>query len=403
MSEIDYRRLAETTVGTQAASAVAEPQPLWRGQLESGEMAMINGVAFLHSRAMNDCVLRGHEFSTNADFGLGNVRPLIPLNVDPPKHAQYRKLLDPVFAPRRMEEQELDITKRFNGFMDAFIDRGECNFTEELAELFPSSVFLGLCGLPEADLRTFLTLRDGVLHPEKVDPAAATDLDARITVTKAGGQAIYRYFTEIVAMRRKEPTGDLVSRLIASEVDGARLTDDELLDILFLMLIAGLDTVSDSLTCFFAFLATHPDQRRQIAADPSIIPAAVEELLRWESPVPAGVPRIATIDTMLPNGQPVSAGTALMINYGVANMDPDVFGEDVSEVRFDRLANPHVAFGGGVHRCLGSHLARRELRIGLREWHRRIPEYSLKPGHEELQFPPGLRHVKDLTLSWPGA
>ena len=81
-------------------------------------------------------------------------------------------------------------------------------------------------------------------------------------------------------------------------------------------------------------------------------------------------------------------------------MDPAVFGDDVDKVRFDRQANPHVAFGGGVHRCLGSHLARRELRIALREWHRRIPEYSLKPGHEDLQYPPGLRHVKDLTLSW---
>ena len=204
MSEIDYRRLAETTVGNQAASAVAEPQPMWTQQLEAGDVAIVDGVAFMHSRAVNDCVLRGHEFSTDVDFGLGNVRPLIPLNVDPPKHAQYRKLLDPVFAPRRMEEQELDITERFNGFIDAFIDRGECNFTEELAELFPSSVFLGLCGLPEADLRTFLTLRDGVLHPEKVDPAAATDLDARLTVTKAGGQAIYEYFTEIVTKCRAE-------------------------------------------------------------------------------------------------------------------------------------------------------------------------------------------------------
>jgi cytochrome P450 len=400
MSEIDYRRLAETTIGTQAASAVAEPQPLWRAQLEEGDVAMVDGVAFLHSRAFNDCVLRGHEFSTNADFGLGNVRPLIPLNVDPPRHAQYPKLLDPVFAPKRMEEQEEDITKRFNGFIDAFIDRGECNFTEELAELFPSSVFLGLCGLPEADLRTFLDLRDGVLHPEKIDPAAATDLDARLAVTKVGGQAIYEYFSPIVARRRKQPTADLVSRLIGSEVDGDRLSDNELLDILFLMLIAGLDTVSDSLTCFFAFLATHPDHRCHIAADPSIIPGAVEELLRWESPVPGGVPRIATADTVLPNGQQVPTGTALMVNYGVANMDPHVFGDDASEVRFDRPANPHIAFGGGVHRCLGSHLARRELRIALREWHRRIPEYALKPGHENLQYPPGLRHVKDLTLSW---
>ena len=113
--------------------------------------------------------------------------------------------------------------------------------------------------------------------------AAATDLDARLTVTKAGGQAISGYFTEIVAKCRTEPNRRPGQPLDRLQGGGARLSDDELLDILFLMLIAGLDTVSDSLTCFFAFLATHPDHRRQIAADPLIIPAAVEELLRWKS------------------------------------------------------------------------------------------------------------------------
>ena len=364
-------------------------------------MEASDGVVILRSREVNDFVLRGHQFSTTADFGLGNVRPLIPLQVDPPKHAQYRKLLDPIFAPKRMEEQEEDITRRFNAFIDTFLDRGECNFSEEMAELFPSSVFLGLCGLPEVDLRTFLRLRDGVLHPEKFDPAAISDFDARLAVTRAGGQAIYEYFTPIIAARRKEPVDDLVSRLVAAEIDGVGLSDEELLDIMFLMLIAGLDTVSDSLTCCFAFLATHADHRRQIVGEPAIIPAAVEELLRWESPVPGGIPRIATSDSVLPNGEEVSAGTALMVSYAVANMDPSVFGSDVLEPRFDRTTNPHVAFGGGVHRCLGSHLARRELRIALREWHRRIPEYGLKPGHEVLEFPVGLRHVKDLTLAWP--
>jgi cytochrome P450 len=259
MTDQGSRRLAEATVGRQAESAVSDPQPGWKAQLDEGDIAASDGAVILRSRVVNDFVLRGHQFSTAADFGLGNVRPLIPLQVDPPKHAQYRKLLDPIFAPKRMEEQEEDITRRFNTFIDAFIDLGECNFSEEVAEPFPSSVFLGLCGLPEADLRTFLRLRDGVLHPEKFDPAAISDFDARMAVTKAGGQAIYEYFTPVIAARRKAPIDDLVSRLMAAEVDGVGLSDDELLDIMFLMLIAGLDTVSDSLTCFFAFLATHTE------------------------------------------------------------------------------------------------------------------------------------------------
>jgi cytochrome P450 len=178
-----------------------------------------------------------------------------------------------------------------------------------------------------------------------------------------------------------------------------KLSNEEILDIMFLFVIAGLDTVSDSLTCFFAFLAQHPAHRRQIVEDPGIIPSAVEELLRWESPVPAGVPRVATEDVELPGGQKVSKGTAVVVSYGAADVDPTTFG-DPFEVRFQRENNPHIAFGAGVHRCLGSHLARRELRIVLREWHRRIPDYWLKPGHEQLEYPPGLRHVKDLTLAW---
>jgi cytochrome P450 len=182
-------------------------------------------------------------------------------------------------------------------------------------------------------------------------------------------------------------------------VDGERLTREDILDICFLFLIAGLDTVSDSLTCMFAFLATHPDHRQQIAQDASLIPNAVEELMRWESPVAFGVPRVATEDTTMPNGETVTKGTAVVVSYGAANIDqkqcPDSF-----DVRFDRDVNRHIAFGAGVHRCLGYHLARRELRITLAEWHRRIPEYWIKPGHEELEYPPGLRHVKDLTLAW---
>ena len=115
--------------------------------------------------------------------------------------------------------------------------------------------------------------------------------------------------------------------------------------------------------------------------------------------MPFGVPRVATEDTELPNGCPIKQGTAVMVMYGAANVDPSQC-PDAFDVRFDRDYNRHIAFGGGVHRCLGSHLARRELRVTLTEWHRRIPDYWLKPGHEQLEYPPGLRHVKDLTLAW---
>ncbi len=395
------RSMADSETATATLTELKEPQPRYLDMIEKGGyVELMEGMSLSFDRVTTEHVLRNHQlFSSRVEMGLGNVRPLIPLNVDPPLHAKYRKLLDPLFAPRRMDAQEADITRRVNGFIDAFIDRGECNFSEEFAEVLPSSVFLGLMGLPEEELHMFIHLRDGILHPGNIDPDAALDPDARNRVQQATGKEIYEYFGGVIADRQKAPRDDVISGFLAAEIDGDKLTTDEILDILFLFLIAGLDTVSDSLTCFYAFLAQNPEHRRLIVADPAIIPSAVEELLRWESPVPAGVPRVATEDTELPNGQRVPKGTAIVVSYGAANVDPEAF-VDSTDVRFDREENRHIAFGGGVHRCLGSHLARRELRVTLREWHPRIPDYRIKPGHEDLVYPPGLRHVKDLVLVW---
>jgi cytochrome P450 len=390
--------------GMEAMLNLAVPQPLYRKAIDDGGYLQAEeGFTVTFSRELSEHVLRHHElFSSVGGLDLGNIRPLIPLNVDPPEHSKYRKILDPLFAPKQMEAQEDDITERVNHFIDAFADRGECNFTEEFAELLPSSVFLGLMGLPWDELATFLHLRDGILRPDRMDPEAMFDGEKRLAVQRATGREIYAYFDGICDDRAQHPTDDIMTHLVTVEVDGVRLTREEILDICFLFLIAGLDTVSDALTCFYAFLANHPEHRCQLVENPALIPNAVEELLRWESPVPSGVPRIATRDTELPNGVPVPAGTAVMVNYGAANVDPSEY-PDGFEVRFDRDVNRHIAFGAGVHRCLGSHLARRELRIALREWHRRIPEYSIKPGHEELVYPPGLRSVQDLTLVWPAS
>jgi len=403
MPEIDDVAHVDGTaqMDMQGTLDLAAPQPMYRQVLEGeGIVRPVEGMAMTFSRELTEFVLRNHElFSSRVEMNLGNVRPMIPLNVDPPNHSKYRKLMDPLFAPKRMDEQEADITRRVNEFIDAFVDRGECNFTEEFAEVFPSSVFLGLMGLPESDLRIMLRLRDGSLHPEKIDPEAAVDFEKRRAVMDANGIEIYEYFTKQLDEREQHPTDDILTHFLQAEIDGERLTRDDILDTLFLFLIAGLDTVSDTLTCSYAYLANHPEHRQQLVDHPDAIPAAVEELLRWESPVPFGVPRVATRDVELPNGEIVPEGTMMVVIYGAANVDPAEF-PDAFEVRFDREQNRHIAFGGGVHRCLGSHLARRELRITLREWHRRIPEYRIKPGHEELEYPPGLRHVKDLMLVW---
>ncbi len=193
---------------------------------------------------------------------LGQTVPLIPLQVDPPEHSKYRKLLDPIFAPKRMNLIEPDIAQLVNELIDRFVDEGSCEFTTALAEPLPSSVFLRLLGLPVSDLQMFLRMKDGILRP------AGTDLDEIRAAQQVNAAEIERFFGETLAERRKKPQDDLLSMFAAAEVGGDRLTDDEILGICFLFLLAGLDTVTDTLECFFAYLAQHPEQRALIVQDP---------------------------------------------------------------------------------------------------------------------------------------
>lgn len=178
-AEVNEEASSYSQMGMQALLDLSNPQPNYKGLLEQGGFVQpAEAMALSFDRANTEFVLRHHElFSSNVAMSLGNVRPLIPLNVDPPQHANYRKLLDPLFAPKRMDEQEEDITRRVNALIDTFVDKGECNFTEEFSELFPTSVFIGLMGLDEDELPMFLRLRDGILHPEKIDADAIVDFD----------------------------------------------------------------------------------------------------------------------------------------------------------------------------------------------------------------------------------
>jgi cytochrome P450 len=376
-------------------SDLAEPQPTYQRLLEQGPVVCpVDGMALVASRAAVEQTLKDHETFTSEGFlNLGNVRPLIPLSVDPPRHVKYRKILDPLFAPKRMDAIEDDIAERFNRLVDEFVDEGRCDFTEQVAVPFPSSIFCGLMGLPYDEIDVLLGLANGILRPggdQTLEP------EAQAASRHETGQEIYGYFDAILDEREAEPRDDILTHFLRAEIDGEGLTREEILDICFLFLIAGLDTVTDSLTCFFAFLARNPAHRRQIVEDPSVIPNAVEELLRWETPV-TQTPRVATADAEV-LGCPIAAGSFVSVQLGAANVDTAELA-DAMKVRFDRDVNRHLAFGGGVHRCLGSHLARRELRVALREWHRRIPDYELEPGLE-LHYPPGLRTVSNLRLVW---
>jgi cytochrome P450 len=373
--------------------SAADPQPRNHALVEQNAIALGSSVMVNSRKLVSETLQNSADFSSADLVEQGNTRPLIPLGIDPPDHGRYRRLLDPLFSPRRMEAQEADIAERVNHFIDGFFDRGTCDFTAEFAELFPSSVFLGLMGLPWEQLDTLVRMRDGLLHPGTSEMTA----EQRSTIQRETAQEVYAYFGRVLDERAADPRDDILSALVGEQPDGSRLSRDDALSICFVLLTAGLDTVTDSLTCFWAYLARHPQQRRQLATDPDVIPRAVEELLRWETPVPLVV-RWARQDNQI-GDQVVGAGHHVLVNLSSANLDPAEF-PDPLEVNLDRRGNPHLAFGGGPHRCLGSHLARRELRIALGEWHRRIPEYTLAACYE-VRYRPPLRFVPDLQLSWP--
>ena len=271
---------------------------------QGGYVEVEEGLGISFTRADTEYIVRcPDKFSNRSNIDLGNVRPIIPINIDPPEHTKYRKLLDPLFSTRRMDAQEEDIARRVNAYISTFVDRGECNFTQEFADPFPSSVFLGLMGLPEDELSMFLEMRDGIHHPERIDPVAASDADVRLRVINASGQKVYDYFGSLVDERADQPTDDIISRFLAADVGGDRLTREDILDICYMLLIGGLDTVTDALTCAYAFLAQHPEHRQMIVEDPALIPYAVEELLRWESPAPVGAPRITRCPVDLPGAR----------------------------------------------------------------------------------------------------
>ena len=333
-------------------------------------------------------------FSSGFDaVSIGQVRPLIPLQIDPPDHHAYRKLLDPLFAPRRVAALEPRIRDLARALVDAVVDEGACDFNAVFADPYPSTVFLELLGLPVSRAAEFIAFKDGIIRPPARTPE---EREAMVTET---GRQIYAVLEEVVDARARQPRDDFISGFLTSEVDGHRLSREDVIDICYLFFLAGLDTVAASLDCMLAFLAQHPDHRRQIVDDPGLIPNAVEELLRWETPVP-GVVRRTTRATEM-SGCPIGAGRQVVMLLASANTDEAAW-ERADEVDFSREVVKHLAFGGGVHRCLGSHLARLELRVALEEWHARIPDYAVAPGIV-LEYSPALRQIEHLPLVWPPA
>ena len=317
----------------------------------------------------------------------------IPEMLDPPEHTKWRQLLGPYFSPGRIATLEPAVLRRCRELIGAIAQRGECDFYEDFAREYPTTIFMGLMGLPVEDAKQFMVWEDAILnYSSESDPEMKKVVQAMVDVQGC--------FKELFALRRVEPRDDLVTAALSWEMDGQPIPEQDLLNMCLLMFMAGLDTVTQQLSYSFLHLATHPEDRERIVRDPEVIPNAVEEFLRFYSIVTPG--RKVTSDVEF-HGCPFKAGEIVYLPLSAASRDEEDFpGGD--HVDFDRTPNHHIAFGAGPHRCLGSHLARRELRIAFEEWHRQIPNYRLAPGfdvttiHEHVAG--GVLGLDRLPLVW---
>jgi cytochrome P450 len=303
---------------------------------------------------------------------------------DPPRHRQLRKLINSGFTRRRVAVLEPKIREIVRGILDGIEPGSVHEFAEEIAAPLPTRMIAELIGAPPDDWEQFRAWSDaatGTADPE-------IELDSFVAM----GQ-LFEYFQKLIAARRAEPRDDLLSVLAEAEIDEHRLTDEDLLNFAFLLLVAGNETTRNLIALGTLALISHPDQRRLLVENPALIPGAVEEMLRWNSPV-VHMARTAVADVEI-RGQRIAEGDVVVMLYGSANRDEDVFGSDSEEFKVTRHPNPHIAFGCGEHSCVGAQLARLEATVMFEELLGRFPKLELVDDVDRMRatMVPGVKRM----------
>ena len=340
-------------------------------------------------------VSRQPEVFSNAG-GIRPQQPALPMmiDMDDPAHLARRKLVNKGFTPRRVRDSEPQVRQACQEIIDAVIDRRTCDLVHDIAAHLPMIMIGDALGVRPEHRADLLRWSDDMLK------GLATE--ATPEQLEAAGNAFAEYVayaTEVIADRRADPRDDLMSILVHAEVDGDRLDDDEIVQESLLILIGGDETTRHVISGGVHQLLLHPDQWKALEADPTLRSTAVEEMLRWVTPIKNMV-RTATRDVEL-GGQPISEGDELMLLYPSANRDEDVFDDPF---RFDsaRTPNEHLAFGFGTHFCLGASLARLEISVMLDELLGRLPDLAIAdpdapPVHRPANFVSGL---EELVVTW---
>ncbi|MBI3227197.1 MAG: cytochrome P450 [Mycolicibacterium cosmeticum] len=290
----------------------------------------------------------------------------VMLGMDEPEHGRHRALVSKAFSQKALARWETELVARIgNELIDSFAERGSADLVKEFNFPYPTQIIAGLLGLPEEDFPQFqrwsISLLSFIINPER---------------GKAASLALEEYFAPILAARRSEPRDDLISSLAAAEIDGERLTDDEIYSFLRLLLPAGIETTYRSLGNLLFALLSNPAQLDEVRNDRSLIPQAIEEAVRWEAPL-LTITRVATRDTEL-GGVPIPEGSSVMPMLGAANRQDDRYA-DPNGFDIHREARVPISWGHGAHVCLGMHLARLEMRTALNLLLDRLPNLRLDP------------------------
>ncbi|MDT7711218.1 MAG: hypothetical protein QOG20_6825 [Pseudonocardiales bacterium] len=350
-----------------------DPAPTWEAARSSGCPVAHTGEwggSYMLTRFddIRDAARNPEQFSSRAIEVAGPLESagglfLPPLTADPPHHKPQRDVLMPYFMPARTAEYEDFIRATARGLAEGIASRGHADAVGDYAEHLTLAVLSELLGVPPGGRFSEWMVR--------MIRVGGRDQAVRAEVVRE----IIAYLDGILTERTEHPNGstDLMSYLVDAEMDGQPLTRKHKLGSAFLVLIAGADTTWSAIGSSIWHLATHDDDRRRMLDDPSLLDTAAEEFLRAYAPVTVG--RMVNSDVEL-HGRSVSAGERVLLPFGSANRDPEVF-EAPDEVRIDRKRNRHLTFGSGAHRCLGSNLARLELRIAIEEWLRVMPHFHL--------------------------
>jgi cytochrome P450 len=314
---------------------------------------------------------------------IGETFPSIPLAIDPPEHTKYRMFLMPHFAPSKLNKMDAQIRGLVNEMMDEFVDKGEVDIAWDFGRVYPVRIFMSLMGFPPPMFEQFLAWEWDILHSNSQEKMAAAL------------RGVLNFLRSFIEEKKTSPDEHLVSYIVHGKIDGRPLTDDEQIGIVWFLWLGGLDTVAATISQMFRRMALEPEIQRKLRANPELINTAVEEFLRTQPILSSG--RRATKDFEW-HGIGIKKGDNFQCLNPAGNFDPTRF-ENPRTFDPARKANRHFTFVAGVHLCLGAPLARRELRILLDEWFKRIPEFRVKPGADTTVFP-GLLSIRNLPLVW---